>query len=263
VTGPVWALDLACRIAAVGVLIGALEQWRIRERFAAGGILGPPPRRVASSAGSARRARMLRILVAAQVAAAPLVIALGVASVAGWAALCALVIAFTGLRVLRGVGGDGAEQMASIVLIATALVAPAFPGDVRVALAVAFITAQAVLAYLTSGVAKLVSPVWRDGTGLRGILSTVDHGTPAIGRWLGRYPALSVAASWATIVFECTFVLALVLPAPLAGAVLGAGLAFHAACAALMGLNSFVWAFPATYPCVWVANEFVRGALFG
>ncbi|WP_292811855.1 hypothetical protein [Microbacterium sp.] len=257
-TGGVWALDLACRIAAVGVLVGALEQWHIRERFAAGGVLGPPP-----AARSDVRSRMLLLLVAAQVIAALIVITVGVASPPGWVALCLLVIAFTSLRVLRRVGGDGAEQMASIVLIATALVAPAFPGDVRVALAVAFIAAQAVLAYLTSGVAKFVSPVWRDGTGLRGILSTVDHGTPAIGRWLGRHPGLSVAASWATIGFECGFVLALVLPPPLAGAVLGVGLAFHAACAALMGLNSFLWAFPATYPCVWVANEAVRGVLFG
>jgi hypothetical protein len=63
----------------------------------------------------------------------------------------------------------------------------AFPGDARLALGVGFIAAQALLAYSTSGIAKLVSPVWRDGTGLVGILSTIDHGTPALGQWLARH----------------------------------------------------------------------------
>jgi hypothetical protein len=34
--------------------------------------------------------------------------------------------------------------------------------------------------------------------------------------------------------------------------VLSVGLAFHAGCAALMGLHSCLWMFPATDPCVLV-----------
>ena len=33
------------------------------------------------------------------------------------------------------------------------------------------------------------------------------------------------------------------------------GLAFHLGCAVLMGLNSFLWAFPAAYPCVLASRE--------
>jgi hypothetical protein len=119
--------------------------------------------------------------------------------------------------------------------------------------ALSFIAAQAVLAYATSGIAKLISPVWRDGTGLAGILSTVDHGTPRVSLWLARHPTFSELASWSTIAFECAFVLVLVLPSPVGAAILVIGLLFHAGCAVLMGLNSFLWAFPATYTCVWFA----------
>ncbi|MET0885762.1 MAG: hypothetical protein ABWX92_04855 [Mycetocola sp.] len=258
-----WALDVACRLVAIGVIVGALEQWSVREQFQPGGALFTPAHRMSRVRALVSRRHTLAVLVLAQLATALVVLASGVQTVLGWAALSVLTIAFVALRWFRHSGGDGAEQMASIVLITTVLVAPAFPGDARLALGVGFIAAQAVLAYSTSGIAKLVSPVWRDGTGLAGILSTVDHGTPALGQWLMRHPTLSRLASWGTIAFECAFVLVLVLPPPLAAGMLLAGLAFHAACAALMGLNSFLWAFPATYPCVWAAAEFVRGLASG
>lgn len=209
------------------------------------------------------RRHTLAVLVVAQVVAALMVIAAGVQSIAGWAALCVLTSAFVGMRWYRRVGGDGADQMAGIVLVAAVLTAPALPGDVRVTLGAGFIAAQAVLAYSTSGIAKLISPVWRDGTGLVGILSTVDHGAPALGHWLSSHRAFSKVASWGTIGFECAFVLVLVLSPPLAAALLLAGILFHVACAVFMGLNSFLWAFPATYPCIWFVAEMIRSIATG
>lgn len=156
-----------------------------------------------------------------------------------------------------------AGQQAKRVLVTTMLVAPAFPGDSRLALGACFIAAQAVLAYSTSGIAKLISPVWRDGTGLAGVLSTVDHGTPAVGLWLRRHSSLSKLASWVTIGFECTFIIVLVLPTQLGAGLLALGVMFHAGCAVLMGLNSFLWAFPATYPCVYFAAAIIQGAWTG
>jgi hypothetical protein len=122
-----------------------------------------------------------------------------------------------------------AGQQAKRVLVTTMLVAPAFPGDSRLALGACFIAAQAVLAYSTSGIAKLISPVWRDGTGLAGVLSTVDHGTPAVGLWLRRHSSLSKLASWVTIGFECTFIIVLVLPTQLGAGLLALGVMFQLA----------------------------------
>jgi hypothetical protein len=61
------------------------------------------------------------------------------------------------------------------------------------------------------------------------------------------------------ILFEVSFPLVLVAPPAIAVAALGVGLTFHLSCAVLMGLNSFVWPFPATYACVLAA----RGILVG
>lgn len=259
---PAWALDLACRIAAVGAVIGALEQWRVRDQFDAGGVLSTPDFAASPWRRRITGRRALAALVAAQAGLGVVVLVGGVLTPWGWIALCLLAVAFVGLRWYRRTGGDGADQMTTIVFIGAALAAPAFMGELRVALGAFFIAAQALLAYATSGVAKLVSPVWRDGTGLAGILSTVDHGTPSLGAWLTRHPLFSKLGSWGTIAFECAFVLVLVLPPPLGAAVLVVGLLFHAACAVTMGLNSFLWAFPATYPCVWFAAEAFRAAAF-
>ena len=48
------------------------------------------------------------------------------------------------------------------------------------------------------------------------------------------------------------------MPRPLALAVLAAALVFHAGNAAIMGLNTFVWAFAATYPAILWLHAAVR-----
>ncbi len=69
------------------------------------------------------------------------------------------------------------------------------------------------------------------------ILSTFSHGTPALGAWL-------------VIGFETGIIVVPLLPPSVvvAAVVLAGG--FHLACAIVMGLNSFLWIFPATYPCI-------------
>jgi len=153
-----WALDVSCRIVPVGILIGAFEQCSVRGQLRPGGILFTPAHRE-STVRRLLSHRTLAAFVTAQVATAVVVIVVGVQSVWGWGALCVLTVAFIGLRWYRRVGGDGAAPMASVVLIATVLVAPACSGEVRVALAAGFIAA------------------------------------PALGLWLARHPAVSTLAS--------------------------------------------------------------------
>jgi hypothetical protein len=68
-------------------------------------------------------------------------------------------------------------------------------------------------------------------------------------RWLG------FTAGWLVMLFEVIFPIVFVAPAPIVAVLLMVGLAFHLGCAVLMGLNSFVWAFPATYLCVLATRE--------
>src|SRR5262245_63328048 len=101
--------------------------------------------------------------------------------------------------------------------------------------------------------------MWRSGTALSAILGTASHGQEWAARTLRDHPRISMGLTWSVILLEVMFPLLLVGPLPLAFAVLTAGLLFHIGCAVLMGLNSFVWAFPATYPCLLVARAQLVG----
>lgn len=253
-----FAIDLSCRFAAIGVMLGALEQWTVRDQMTTGGLLGMLPDRASVWRTHITALETVTLLVAVQVVTSLLVVSFGIRSLTGWIALCFLTISFVSLRWYRTAGGDGAEQMAAIVLISGVAAAPGWPGEARVTIAVLFVAAQIVLAYATSGIAKLISPVWRDGSGLTGILSTVQHGTPRLGRWLWTHRSIAITLSWSVMVWESTFPFLMVCPEPVVLLVLACGLMFHLSCAALMGLNGFIWSFPATYPCVLVASQMVR-----
>jgi hypothetical protein len=162
--------------------------------------------------------------------------------------------ALTALNILVSLrlpsGRDGADQMSSIALAALTL--GAFGDDTARVLSVWFVAAQGILSYVVAGVAKAAAKGWWTGGYLRAILSTTSYGDVRSLKILRRYPLLSTAASVGVIVFECTFWAVLVLPPKAAVIFLVMGFLFHAANAAVMGLNNFVWAFVATYPCILV-----------
>src|ERR1700754_4213072 len=149
--------------------------------------------------------------------------------------------------------------MSDIVLIAAALALLPVPGDTRIILAVIFIAAQAVLSYFTAGVAKLISPIWRRGEAMPAILGTYIHGLAPVSRVMASRPALGFVLGWTVILFEVSFPVVLIAPESVAVAILGVGLTFHLVSAVLMGLNSFVWPFPATYACVLAARASLVG----
>lgn len=256
------ALDATVRLVAIGLAITGAELFADRRAFAAAGPFAPqvfaalhgayPPALVAGSRG-------MSAVALAQVVGAVALAGFGPMSVTGRVSLVVLLATTTVIRRRRIIGGDGAEQMSDIVLISTALACLPTPNDARIALAVVFIAAQAVLSYVTAGIAKLVSPMWRSGVALPAILGTYNHGLVWVSRILERRPRVGFLLGWAVIVFEVSFPLVLFAPPFVASVALAVGLSFHLGCAVLMGLNSFVWPFPATYACVLA----LRGQLVG
>jgi len=113
-----------------------------------------------------------------------------------------------------------------------------------------YIAAFSALAYVTSGATKLVEPAWRSGVALGRVVNLRSFGAPWAADLLLPRPRLRSVLSWAVMLSEVCFPLALLLPAGGAVAVLAAGLVFHLAVALCMGLNTFVWAFLATYPAI-------------
>jgi hypothetical protein len=249
---PSSALDLAARIASLGVAISGLELLSIRREFETGGLFSSgttAPFRQLSSRLSAN-SLLVPLLLTLQVSGALAIFFVGLSS--GWSALCLLASSFSlvAARWLRQFGGDGAEQMGVIVLAAAICGVCPWPSESRVRIAVAFVAAQVSLSYVTAGIAKLMSPMWRSGRALPAILMTHDHGVAWASACLHAWPTVALLLGWAVIVFECLFPLLILGPGWLCAATLIGGLIFHVGCALLMGLNSFIWSFIATYPCV-------------
>jgi hypothetical protein len=147
-------------------------------------------------------------------------------------------------------GLDGSDQMALITFVAVAIYG-LFPGDVHVARAsLWFIAIQGCLSYSVAGIAKVISPVWRSGEAVRRFLGTRTYGSKRSARFVSGHAGLCMALSWVLMVFECSFPLALAFGASGVAVFAVLGVLFHIANAVIMGLNTFVWAFVATYPAI-------------
>ena len=168
----------------------------------------------------------------------------------GEAALAGVLAAGLLVHVRNLYGMDGSDQMQSIVLTALVVygLAPTATGR---ALAFGFIAAQSILSYLASGYAKLISPTWRSGAAVLGVMNTRSYGGPILARAVGRRRGVSRAICWATIVFECFMPFLVFLGHGPCLAFIAAGIAFHAGIALTMGLNIFFWSFVATYPALY------------
>ncbi len=154
------------------------------------------------------------------------------------------------------VGKDGSDQMSNIILVCLFFIA-AFPENkVIVIVSVLFIAFQALLSYLTSGISKIVSPTWRQGNIVFKIFNTKTYGSKSIAKFLRHRPSVVKFMNHSTLVFECLILLVLFIPYPFNLYFLIIPFMFHLASARIMGLNSFLFAFSATFPAiVYLSNK--------
>jgi hypothetical protein len=258
--GPDAALELSARLAAVAVAISSLELLSAPATLARGGLLAWRPVSMTThwlSVGWSGRLfdRVLNgrwftsLLVLRALAASAIILAPGLS----WIQVVCVPVVFGGLVLssLRNpYGSDGADQMLLVVFGALTLWIVGGRGETITTAAVWFIALQACLAYLTAGLAKLISPAWRSGISLPGVFGTWTYGSPRLGAWLLAHGGATHLLAWSVIGFECLFVLAVAGGgAPLVAA-LTVGASFHLLSALVMGLNGFLWAFVATYPAI-------------
>ncbi|WP_412079587.1 hypothetical protein ACLF6K_39310 (plasmid) [Streptomyces xanthophaeus] len=264
------AAYLACsRVAGVWVVISSAERLATLSEIGAGGIFDPRVNAMSAlrkggaaytilkNVGTLHHTLLLTRLTAG------LVLLLGpiFLVVIGWP-IVAITTLLAGRLVTYG-GDDGSDQMLAIMSVTFAVVLPLGIADPRIAQAgLYFIGAQACLAYSAAGIAKLISPEWRSGVAIRGILSTRTYGLERAARMVQRHPVLALGLASTTIAFECAFLFAPVLPSAALLFLLVVAAAFHASTAVAMGLNGFLWAFVATYPAIVFLNESVRGWIF-
>jgi hypothetical protein len=259
------ALSLGERLVGAATLIGSLELLTRRRALARGGLLSWEVAQlraawlthgwVAWCLDRLFTGTGLLLLIILRAATATWLV-VGPTEAAHVTAVVATALITLLLMLRTSYGNDGADQMCLIVLLAAAIARVSMAHSAVLEAALWFIALQACLSYATSGIAKLSGRAWRDGTGLVGILSTRTYGMPALATLLARSPVLATGVSWIIIAGEALFPLVFVVPDRWIPALLAGGLAFHVACAIVMGLNTFVWAFAATYPAIyWVTSR--------
>lgn len=244
---------------AVWCVLSSLELLAVRRAFAPGRPLGPdliglarrrvtpallpPPALPALTA--LRLAAGLVLPFSGNAIGAPLIVILGCTA---WLAIA------TG-------GGDGADKIALVAGTATLLIATGRTLDDRwLCLAgIVWGAGQVTIAYVTSGAAKLARGFWRDGSALAAAMTSHRSGHRFAARIVRHRPAARVLA-WGVMLVEVLFPLALVTPQPFCIAILAMLAAFHVATAIVMGLNTYPWAFIATYPCIMAANAIIVGS---
>jgi hypothetical protein len=161
------------------------------------------------------------------------------------------------LRMMQGF--DGADRMHTVIWGAVAVYAGVSSPAARI-YAVGFIALQSCLAYWTSGVAKLASPVWRSGQALPLIFRTIAFGSP-LARLAVSRASLALVLCWAVMLLEVLGPFAVLLGPRAAGAFALSMLAFHASTALVMGFNSFLFSFAAALPCVQFIGALLRRSL--
>ncbi|WP_280362482.1 hypothetical protein [Nocardia wallacei] len=238
-------------ICGIGLAYSAVRDLRAGREYAAGGILSWD----VIGAGRLRIFHPLlawrgyRWVLTAQLIAGGCSIAVFALPVPVAAALAWTLAAACMLTLYRSAQGlDGADQMAALNTIAAAGALTAGGGVGRLLLA--FLAGQLVLSYLIAGVAKVASPVWRNGSCLALILSTDSFGSPGLAAALRTRPALALLLAWGVIGFEVLFAGACALPGVPLWSFFAAGLVLHLTIAVTMGLVNFLFAFTAAYPAL-------------
>jgi len=263
------ALDSVAIVVAIGLVVTSAQVIANRALFGPGSLLDWDA--VRHWHGTGLVARVLAVAVPAdpssvvavaalRCAAAVALIAAVLAGASPAAPLVGIVAANALLTLRIPAGLTGADQMANVVGLA--LLIGQIAGTPRApALTLAFIGLQSCLAYTTAGFVKYGQAGWHDGSFIREIFSTRSLGQPVVARWMQQSGRLSSLVGKAIVIGECAFPLILILPPEAMVVALGLGLAFHLAAAVIMGLNTFLWVFPATYPALLYLGGWVRSVV--
>lgn len=159
------------------------------------------------------------------------------------------------IRLRHTAGLSGAYDMSLVVNggLAVAFVFAGYP--IAQTAAVSFIAIQGVFSYSLAGISKFKGEEWRSGEALEVTFSTRVWGDERVFAFFERFPWLKRPATFGIMTGEVLFALVLFVDPPLVLAFFGIAFAFHVANAVFMGINGFLYIFPATYPAIYYVSE--------
>jgi hypothetical protein len=143
----------------------------------------------------------------------------------------------------------GSDSM-NVVVFGALYLREIAPGPLTTQGCLWFIALQSCLSYATSGLLKLRTSHWRQGKVLRRIAQHPVFGNAPLARLLAGHPRVERWLGWSIMGYEIAFPCVLVTGYPGSWIFLGGGLLFHAFIALAMGLNTFFFAWVATYPAI-------------
>lgn len=152
-------------------------------------------------------------------------------------------------------GMEGSDQMSGIIVLSFGVGEILGGSETTRNVFLAFVALQSCLAYMTTGVAKFVSPIWRSGAAMIGIMSARSYGNEHIATYLNRAPWISVLLCWGIIVFQLYFTVGVALGSEWLVGALIIGAFFHFGVAGVMGLNCFLFAFLSPYAAIYYIRE--------
>jgi hypothetical protein len=172
------------------------------------------------------------------------------------------VLALFMLKRFQGPYNGGSDRMGLLILCCVCLLhfMPSLRWQEYV---FGYLAVQLVLSYFISGWVKIMNPEWRSGRALGDVFAFSAYPVSEGLRGLAERPRLLLAGSWAVMVFEVLFPLALVSQVSLIVAlVVAAG--FHLANACVFGLNRFFGIWLAAYPSlIWLQGRIFEGGFAG
>lgn len=159
-----------------------------------------------------------------------------------------LLIAGAFLYRFQGPYNGGSDAMSTLVLLCL-FAARIAPTDLWREVALGYLAFQLTFSYFQSGYIKVINADWRSGRALSDVFAITAYPVSQHARRWAQSPRLMLGMSWAVMVFELLFPLALLNQQVLWAALAVAAL-FHLANACLFGLNRFFWIWPAAYPVI-------------
>jgi hypothetical protein len=177
---------------------------------------------------------------------------------APWICLALLLHSLFILQRFDGPYNGGSDRMGLLILSCLCLVH--FVPSLRAReAAFGYLALQVLLSYSVAGWVKITNPEWRTGRASRDVLQFSTYPVSESLRGGADWPRSVRFASWAVMLFELMFPLALMSsPALVVGLTLAA--LFHFVNACLFGLNRFFWIWLAAYPSlVWLQQRLGTG----
>ena len=165
-----------------------------------------------------------------------------------WISFLLLLLGLAILHIFQGPYNGGADRM-SLLILSCLCLAHLAPTPRWQELAFGYLALQLILSYFISGGVKLLNPEWRNGQALRDVFQFSAYPVSESLRQLSQSARLLQTMSWAVILFELLFPLALISSGSLTVALIIAAL-FHLTNAFLFGLNRFFWIWVVAYPSI-------------